>query len=76
MVFKRGRKWWFKFRYQGQVIRESAKTTSTITIARDVERKKRRELERSFSGLLKMNAHLFSRWLQKNGSIPRLRSPR
>jgi hypothetical protein len=43
-VFKRGQVWWFKFRFQGQVIRESAKTNSK-TLAREAERSRRRELE-------------------------------
>ena len=36
--------WWFKFRFQGQLIRESAKTNSK-TLAREAERSRRRELE-------------------------------
>jgi len=36
--------WWFKFRFEGQVIRESANTNSK-TLARDAERARRRELE-------------------------------
>jgi integrase len=43
-VFRRGEVWWFKFRFQGQVIRESASTKSK-TLAREAERARRRELE-------------------------------
>jgi integrase len=43
-IYKRGDVWWFKFRFQGQLIRESAKTSSK-TIARDAERARRRDLE-------------------------------
>jgi len=43
-VYKRGATWWFKFRLNGQVVRESAKTNSK-TIAREAERARRRELE-------------------------------
>jgi integrase len=43
-VYKRGGTWWFKFRFGGQVIRESAKTTSK-TVAREAERARRRHLE-------------------------------
>jgi integrase len=43
-LYKRGNVWWFKFRFEGQVIRESANTTSK-TLARDAERARRRELE-------------------------------
>jgi len=35
MLYKRGNVWWFKFRFQGQVIRESANTNSK-TLAREV----------------------------------------
>lgn len=45
-VYKRGETWWFKFRVHGQLIRESAKTSSK-TLARDAERMRRRELEES-----------------------------
>jgi integrase len=44
MLYKRGNVWWFKFRFQGQVIRESTKTGSK-TVARDAERARRRDLE-------------------------------
>src|ERR1700735_4676754 len=43
-VYKRGNVWWFKFRFEGQVIRESANTNSK-TLARDAERARRRGLE-------------------------------
>jgi integrase len=43
-VYRRGNVWWFKFRFEGQVIRESANTTSK-TLARDAERARRRGLE-------------------------------
>src|SRR5262249_13749173 len=43
-VYKRGGVYWFKFRFEGQVIRESAKTASK-NIARDAERARRRDLE-------------------------------
>jgi integrase len=43
-VYKRGGVYWYEFEFQGQRIRESAKTSSK-TIARDAERQRRRELE-------------------------------
>jgi len=43
-VYKRGEVWWYKFRFSGQSIRESAYTNSK-TVARDAERARRRELE-------------------------------
>jgi integrase len=51
-VYKRGTIWWFKFRIQGQEIRESAKTDSK-TIARNAERNRRRALEMSLNGITK-----------------------
>jgi integrase len=43
-VYKRGQAYWYKFLFQGQLIRESAKTNSK-TLAREAERARRRELE-------------------------------
>jgi integrase len=43
-VYKRGRVYWYKFLFQGQVIRDSAKTNSK-TVAKEAERARRRELE-------------------------------
>ena len=47
-VYKRGQVFWFKFRYCGQMVRESAKTGSK-TVAREAERVRRRELEESWN---------------------------
>lgn len=52
MLYRRGDVWWMKFRFAGRVIRESAKTSSK-TIARAAELKRRRELEESYHGLRK-----------------------
>jgi integrase len=43
-VYKRGQVYWYKFLFQGQVIRDSAKTNSK-TVAKEAERARRRELE-------------------------------
>jgi hypothetical protein len=43
-VYKRGQTYWYKFLFQGQPIRESAKTNSK-TVAREAERARRRDLE-------------------------------
>src|SRR5271156_5163136 len=51
-VYKRGAIWWYKFQFEGQLIRDSAKTKSK-TVARDAERERRRELERSFNRIPK-----------------------
>jgi hypothetical protein len=47
-VYKRGGTYWFKFLFQGQVIRESAKTDSK-TVAREAERARRRDLELGYN---------------------------
>jgi hypothetical protein len=44
VVYKRGKVWWFKFTFAGQLIRESARTQSK-NVARDAERARRHELE-------------------------------
>ncbi|MBI4463835.1 MAG: site-specific integrase [Acidobacteria bacterium] len=49
-LYKRGKTWWFTFRFAGQKIYESAKTHSK-TVARDAERARRRELEDGYNGL-------------------------
>src|SRR5262249_26326027 len=68
-VFRRGNVWWFKFRLNGQVVRESAKTNSK-TIARLAERTRRRELELGVNRVQKRkNMPLFSlaarEWLDR-----------
>ena len=52
MVYRRGGKWWFKFRFAGRLFREPAKTTSK-KLARDAERKRRLQLEEGYHGLKK-----------------------
>src|ERR1039457_2013204 len=51
-VYKRGDVWWYKFRFAGQMIRESSKSESK-TVAKDAERARRRELEGSFTHISK-----------------------
>ena len=59
-VYKRGGVWWYKFRFAGQVIRESSKSNSR-TVARAAELARRRELEQSFNRIVKpRTAQLFS----------------
>ena len=41
--------WWYDFVFEGQRVRESAKTRSK-TIAKDAEKARRRELEESYNG--------------------------
>jgi hypothetical protein len=52
--------WWYEFIFEGQRVRESAKTRSK-TLARDAERARRRELEESYNGIKRRDrAKLFS----------------
>jgi hypothetical protein len=47
-LFKRGKIWWYEFWFAGRRLQESAKTTSK-TIAKQAEQKRRRELEEGFN---------------------------
>lgn len=51
-LYKRGDVWWYKFRFAGQVIRESSKSESK-TVAKDAQRARRREIEQSFNRISK-----------------------
>jgi integrase len=55
MLYRRGGKWWFKFRFAGRLFRETAKTTSK-SLARSAERKRRQQLEEGYHGLKKRQA--------------------
>jgi integrase len=52
VLYRRGGKWWFKFRFAGRVFREPAKTASK-NLARNAERKRRQQLEEGYHGLKK-----------------------
>ena len=59
-LYKRGGVWWLKFRFAGQVIRESTKSNSR-TVARAAEHARRRELEQGFNRIERQRvAQLFS----------------
>src|SRR5215469_2198793 len=59
-VYKRGDVWWYKFRFAGQMIRETSKSNSK-TVAKDAERARRRELEQGFNRIERQRvAQLFS----------------
>lgn len=49
-VYRRGDAYWYEFIFAGKRVRESAKTTSK-TVAREAEKNRRRELERTLAGL-------------------------
>jgi integrase len=52
--------WWYDFIFQGQRVRESAKTRSK-TVAKDAERVRHREMEESYNGIKRRDrAKLFS----------------
>jgi integrase len=59
MIYKRGGLWWFEFVFCGQRIREPAKTSSK-TLAREIERQRRREMEEGLHGIKKHRVRLFS----------------
>ncbi len=71
-VYKRGATYWYKFRFEGQLIRESAKTDSK-RIATEAERARRRELELGVNGLAKRERPLFpaaaKSWLAKKTNL-------
>jgi len=48
MLYQRGRVWWWKFQLAGRTYRESTKTRSK-SLARDVERTRRREIEAAYN---------------------------
>jgi len=52
MLYRRGDIWWWRIKFAGRVIRESAKTNSK-ELARRAENKRRRELEEGYHGLKK-----------------------
>lgn len=59
-LYRRGDVWWYKFRFAGQVIRESTKSDSR-TVARAAEHARRRELEQGFNRIERQRAaRLFS----------------
>jgi integrase len=71
-VYKRGQTYWYKFLFQGQLIRESARTNSK-TIAREAERARRRELEVGVNGLSRRERPLFTTaakdWLPRKTNL-------
>jgi hypothetical protein len=48
---KRTKVWYYKFIFAGRLVKESAKSTSK-TVAREAEKKRRRELEEGFNGII------------------------
>jgi hypothetical protein len=61
-LLKRGGVWWYKFYFAGQPIRESSRSTSK-TVAKRAEQKRRRELETGFHNIEEGRQHR-SRYLR------------
>ena len=75
MIYRRGKKGtcWFRFRFGGRFIHESARTTSKV-VARDAERQRRRELEKSWNRIEKRSlpptfSEAAKHWLEKRASL-------
>jgi integrase len=75
MIYQRGEQgiWWYRFRFAGRMVHESAKTTSK-TIARDAERTRRRELERNYNRIEKRTlpptvSEASKTWLEKRAAL-------
>ena len=59
-LYRRGRVWWYKFRFNGQTVRESSKSGS-LTVAREAEKVRERQLVEGFNGIRKrQTGRLFS----------------
>ena len=54
MVYQRGKlkTWWYRFRFGGRIVHESARTQSK-TVAREAEKQRRRGLEESWDQISK-----------------------
>lgn len=75
MIYRRGKKgtMWFRFRFAGRFIHESARTTSR-TLAREAERERRRELEKSWNRIEKRSlpptlTEAAKHWLEKRTGL-------
>jgi hypothetical protein len=72
MVYKRGKVWWFEFIFNGQRIRESAKTSSK-RVAEEAEKARRCDLELGVNRIRKRAVVLFSvaaeDWLSSKTSL-------
>ena len=72
-LYKRGDVWWYKFRFAGQVIRETSKSESK-TVAKEAERARRRELEESWNQIKRRKLPPLSQLPRMNGSTRGLAS--
>lgn len=53
-VYRRGKTYWYKFRFGNRLIRTSAKTNSK-TVAKEAEKKHRRDLEIGYNNISEDN---------------------
>lgn len=72
-LYKRGDVWWYKFWFNGQLIRESSKSESK-TLAKDAERARRRELEQAYNRIPKRErmplfSHAAELWLASKAGL-------
>jgi len=75
MIYRRGKKgtYWFRFRFAGRFVHESARTVSK-TLAREAERQRRRKLEKNWNRIDKRSlpptfTEAAKRWLEKRASL-------
>ncbi|MBV8478646.1 MAG: hypothetical protein JOZ36_18455, partial [Acidobacteria bacterium] len=72
-VYRRGETWWYKFWFNGQLLRESAKSDSK-TVARNAERARRRDLEQAYNRIPKRERvplfyHAADLWVASKGGL-------
>lgn len=72
-LYKRGYVWWYKFWFNGQLIRESSKSDSK-TVAKDAEHARRRQLEQAYNHIPKRQrmplfSHAAELWLASKAGL-------
>jgi hypothetical protein len=72
-LYKRGDVWWYKFSFNGQLIRESSKSDSK-TLAKGAEHARRRELEQAYNHIPKRQrmplfSHAAELWLASKAGL-------
>ena len=72
-VYRRGDVWWYKFWFNGQLLRESSKSDSK-TLAKDAERARRRELEQAYNRIPKRQrmplfSHAADLWMASKAGL-------
>ena len=72
-LYRRGDVWWYKFWFNGQLIRESSKSDSK-TVGKDSERARRRELEQAYNHIPKRQrmplfSHAAELWLASKAGL-------